>query len=800
MSLLNRSMLDPLKMRDWRLVPAAIAVWLAALLGLLVSWWCTVVIGVLAGSAGALVLWKRWPALGLRGDGRGRWLRRGMGWSLLVCGAVSIVPTSWRLKDWEQDPLRFYADRGEAAHLTVVLSDRPQPIFSAGFGGQQAGARLASASAEVKEAKVDGQSIPSTGAVVLLVPMAGWSSLLPGQQLRADGTLAPGDSAVAVLRVRGPPTDVTPAPVWQRVAEEMRAGLRQAAGVLSPESAGLLPALVVGDTTMLPQRVVEEFRAAGMAHLLAVSGANLAIVGVATLLLLRLMRLGPRLCATGAGLTLVGFVVLAGPEPSVLRAAVMGGVGLLALVIGRERAALPALATSVIVLVLHDPMMATSIGFALSVLATGALVLLATRWSRSMADRGVPRMLAEAVAVPAAAHLATAPVVAGMSGQISLVAVGANLLASAVVAPATVLGLLAALAAGLFPWLAEFFVWLAGPELYWMIQVGRHAAAIPGAVLDWPTGWWGGMLLAVVLTVGVLLLRHRRLRVLAAAMVVGFAVVLVPIRVVAPGWPPSGWSSVACDVGQGDAVVLATDEPGRAVLVDTGPDPGAIAGCLNRLGVSRIPLVILTHLHADHVGGLPAVLGGNAIGAVAVGSGRLPAWAWRQVQSEAERSQVPVLWLTAGQRLNWPGLTIEVLGPRYADTTQEGEATGTEINNGSLVLRATTGSGRVLLTGDVELAAQADLLDTRVDLRADVLKVPHHGSRYIVPEFIDAVRPRVAMISVGAANRYGHPNPGTLRRLVAGGAMVLRTDQDGDVAVVGDLTVVRRRDPRGPPK
>ncbi|MFC0113310.1 DNA internalization-related competence protein ComEC/Rec2 [Kibdelosporangium aridum] len=798
---MNRSVLHPLQMRDWRLIPAALAVWLAALLGLLISWWCTVAIGVLGGAAGIVVLRKRWPSLGLRGDVRGRWLRRGMGWSLLVCGVFSVVPTSLRLRAWEQDSLRAYAARGEAAQLTVVLSDRPRPIFSAGFGGQQAGARLASVSADVQDARVDGRSVPSTGAVVLLVPMAGWSNLLPGQQARVEGTLAPGDPAVAVLRVRGPPVDVTPAPVWQRLAEAMRAGLRNAASVLSPESAGLLPALVVGDTSKLPQRVVEEFRAAGMAHLLAVSGANLAIVGVATLLLLRLMRLGPRLCAAGAGLTLVGFVVLAGPEPSVLRAAVMGGVGLLALVIGRERAALPALATSVIVLVLHDPTMATSVGFALSVLATGALVLFATRWSRSMADRGVPRMLAEAVAVPAAAHLATAPVVAGMSGQISLVAVGANLLAAPVVAPATVLGLLAALVATPFPWLAEFFVWLAGPELYWMIQVGRHAAAIPGAAMDWPAGWWGGMLLAVVLVVGVVLLRHKRLRVLAIAVVVGFAVVLVPIRVIEPGWPPSGWSSVACDVGQGDAIVLATAEPGRVVLVDTGPDPGAVATCLNRLGVSRIPLVILTHLHADHVGGLSAVLGEHAIGAVAVGSGRLPGWAWRQVRSEAERSQVPVVWLTVGQRLDWPGLAIEVLGPHYADTRQEGEATGTEINNGSLVLRATTTSGRVLLTGDVELAAQTDLLDARVDLSADVLKVPHHGSRYIVPEFIEAVRPRVAMISVGAGNRYGHPNPTTLGRLIAGGATVLRTDQDGDVAVVGgDLTVVRRGDARGPPK
>lgn len=799
---MNRDVLEPARLWDWRLVPAAAVVWGAACLGLFASWWLAVLIGV-AGSVSGLCVLRGWlPLARFGGDARGAWLRRGMGWSLVLCGVLSVAPTALRLRSWEQDPLRVYAARGQAARVTVVLSGRPKPIFSTGFGGQRAGARLASVPADVLHAEVDGHPVSSAGVVVLLVPLEGWSSLLPGQELRTAGQLAPGDAAVALLRVRGPPEDVASAPVWQRAAEGVRAALRTAAtSVLSPESAGLLPGLVVGDTSGLPQRVVEEFRAAGMTHLLAVSGANLAIVGVATLLLLRTLRLGPRWCAAGAGVTLLGFVVLAGPEPSVLRAAVMGGVGLLALVLGREHAALPALATSVIVLVLHDPTMATSLGFALSVLATGALVLLATRWSQSMTGRGVPRLIAEAIAVPAAAHLATAPVVAGMSGQISVVAVGANLMVAPVVAPATVLGLVAALVAGPVPWLGEFFAWLAGPALYWMIQVGRHAAAMPGGSVDWPAGWWGGVLLAAALVVVVLLARLRRVRVLIIALAVGLLVVLVPGRVIAPGWPPAGWTTVACDVGQGDAIVLATAEPGRAVLVDTGPDPGAVAGCLDRLGVSRIPLVILTHLHADHVGGLSAVLEEHEVGAVAVGSGRLPVWAWREVRSQAARTDIPVTWLAVGQRLDWPGLRIEVLGPHHADTRQEGEASGTEINNGSLVLRATTTGGRrVLLTGDVELTAQTDLLDNETDLGADVLKVPHHGSRYTVKEFIDAVRPRIAMISVGAGNRYGHPNPTTLTRLSSAGTVVLRTDQDGDVAVTGDLSVVRRGEPRAPPR
>ncbi len=802
---------DPLNAKDWRLVPAAVAVWLAVLLGLSLTWWLTFVVGALACAAGVWAMKGR--LIRLRGptrriirvdvlEQRERWLRRGVGWSLVMCGALAMVPTSLRLRSSELDPLRFFAERGEAARLAVELSDRPKPIFSTGFGGQQAGAHSALVTAKVLHARAGGHEVSSHGTVVLLVPIEGWSKLLPGQEVEVDGDLAPNDPEVAMVRVRGPPEGVTPASTLQRAAESLRAGLRSASGVLADEPAGLLSGLVVGDASALPHRVVEEFRAAGMSHLLAVSGANLAIVGVAALLRLRALKLGPRCCAAGAGLVLLGFVVLAGPEPSVLRAAVMGGVGLLALIVGRQQAALPALAASIIGLVLDDPTMATNVGFILSVLATGALVLVASKWTRSLAGKGVPRIFAEAVAVPAAAHLATAPIIAALNGQISLVAVVANLLAAPVVAPATVLGLLAALVTGWLPWLGEVLVRVAGPELHWMIAVARHAAAVPGGVVGWPAGWVGGVLLAVFLVGLVLVMRRKRLRVLVIAVVVGALVVLVPVRVFQPGWPPSGWSAVACDVGQGDSIVLATAEPGRAVVVDTGPDPGAVAGCLSRLGVSTVPLVVLSHLHADHVGGLSAVLGEHTVGAVAVGSGRLPGWAWRQVRSEAERAEVPLVWLSAGQRLEWPGLAIEVLGPRVVDTREDGEATGTEINNGSLVLRATTRSGRLLLTGDVELAAQADLLDEHTDLTADILKVPHHGSRYIAPEFLAAVHPRVALISVGAGNRYGHPSPGTITQLTQKGAMVLRTDQDGDSAVVGtnaDLSVVRRGDPRAPP-
>ncbi|MGQ0838061.1 ComEC/Rec2 family competence protein [Actinokineospora sp.] len=777
---------------DWRLIPAALALWLAALLGLLLHWVLAVATGTAAVVVAILILIhrNRKPAAHLP--------LLHAAWPLLAGGLLAVLPVAVRVHGAATDPLRGPADRGESVEIRVAVVERPRPVRTSGFGGIRPGIRSVVVPAEV----VDGRGIPTTGAILLLAPVDQWSRLLPGQHVTATGTLAPatgGQLTVAVLRVRGPPSSVDTAPSWQRAAEVLRDGLRRAASVLDTEAAGLLPALVVGDTDGLSTTVADEFRVAGMSHLLAVSGANLAIVCLAVLLLLRALRVGPIGAAVGALLALVGFVVLAGPEPSVLRAGVMGAVGLLALALGRERSALPALGTAVIVLVVLDPGMAVAFGFVLSVLATGALVLVAPRWADALARRRVPRGLAEALAVPAAAHLATAPVVAGMSGQVSLVAVVANLVAAPVVAPATVLGVLAALVMPVWPWLAEWLVRLAGPEVGWLITVGRQAADVPGAALDWPGGWWGGSLLLLVVLVVLAALRGRRTRIAVAVALTGAMVVVIPIRVIAPGWPPPGWAVVACDVGQGDAVALSTGDRDRAVVVDTGPEPGAVADCLDRLGVDRVPVVILTHLHADHVGGLAAVLADRAVGAVAVGPGRAPGWAWQQVRREAAAADVPVVELVAGQRLAWPGLDLEVLSPSGKERVDETEVDGTEINNGSLVLRATTRAGRVLLTGDIELAAQADLLTGRVDLSAEVVKVPHHGSRYTAPEFLAATRARVALVSVGAGNRYGHPSPRTVAALTGRGALVVRTDLAGDSAVVAGPAVVTRGEPRAPP-
>ncbi len=676
-----------------------------------------------------------------------------------------------------------------ASPLTAVAGELPVTVLLEVDGdprriGAAAAPRLA-LDATVTALEDARGAVGLSDAVVVFAAEEGWADLLPGQRVRARVAVSPAgapDGVVARLSARGPPEPVGGASWAQRAAGGLRDGLADAADrVLDDAPAGLLPGLVVGDTRAMDPVLTEDFRRAGLAHLTAVSGANVSIVLAGVLAPLRRRAADRRLQACVAVLALVAFVVLARPSASVVRAAAMGGIGLLALASGRSRAAMPALSASVVVLLLLDPRLARDAGFALSVTATAAIVLLAPGWSRRLRDRGWPGVLADAVAVAAAAGLATAPLVAGLSGLVSPVSLPANLLAAPAVAPATVLGLLATVVGPVVPPAGDALVWLAGWPVRWLVTVARAAAALPDGASGWPAGARGALLLTVLLlVVGLLLWRCPRLRALAVAVLVGVVVVGWPLRQVTDGWPPTDAVLVACDVGQGDALVVPTG-PGEAVLVDAGPDVGPVDRCLDRLGVDALPLVLLSHLDADHVGGLAGALAGREVGAVATGTlspaddreGALDV----QVDRAGARREV----LLPGEVRTVGGATFEVLAPPAEIATAAAEP-----NDLSLVVRVTHRGVRVLLTGDLGAAAEARLLARGVDLTADVLKVPHHGSADADAAFLTATGARVAVISVGADNTYGHPAPSLLSILLRAGMVVHRTDQDGDVAVVGD--------------
>lgn len=610
-----------------------------------------------------------------------------------------------------------------------------------------------------------------------------WADLALGARVEATARLMapdPGEAAWLVVRPTGAPRFLAgPGPPWN-VVGALRSGLRQACAVLPGDARFLVPALVVGDTSDFPDELRQTFVTSGLTHLTAVSGANLTLMlGFLRVLAVGLGVRGRAVRAIAVG-GVVGFVLLCLGEPSVLRSAAMGLVGLAALGHGGGRGAgVRALAVAVLAVVLVEPPMARSVGFGLSVAATGGLLL----WGRRFADAlagWLPRWLAEAVAVPLAAQLATEPIVVALAGQISVVAVLANLLAGPLVGPATVLGLLVTLAAPLWLGAAHLLAWPAGVCAEGIAWIARVAATVPGAAIPWPADALGQLVVAVGCLLLVLVLpgvlgRPAVCLLLAAGLLVSLW--RVPLS---PGWPDRAWAFASCDVGQGDASVIRVG-PAAGVVVDTGPDARLLGRCLDQLGVTAVPLLVLTHLHADHAGGITAVAN-RRVAMVVTSSVRTPAPADRAV--DATFRGVPRVLAAGGEQWRIGDATLTVVAaPTLTGSAVQGDGESSAENDASLLLRAEVGGLTVLLAGDAEDAAQTSHARLGDAVDADVLLVPHHGSDRHAAAFFAAVSPAVALISVGAKNDYGHPAARTVTDAAATGAHLFRTDRQGSITV-----------------
>ncbi|KAA8967337.1 ComEC/Rec2 family competence protein [Mycobacterium sp.] len=361
----------------------------------------------------------------------------------------------------------------------------------------------------------------ASGRVVVFARASDFGDVMVGQPVRFRARITRPtrhDLTVATLNAIGEPTVGRAAPVY-RAAQAVRDRFAAAARrELPAEQAAMLPALVLGDTSAVTTMTSREFRVAGMTHLTAVSGANVTIVCGAVLFSARLI--GPRAAVVLAALALGVFVIVVQPTASVLRAAVMGAIALAGVLSSRRRQALPALSAAVLALMVAAPQLAVDVGFALSVVATAALVLIAPVWSRRLVSAGWPKSLADAVSVAGAAQLVTAPLIAGISARVSLVAAVANLAVAALIAPITVLGSAAAALCVCWPAGGSVLIRFTGPELWWVLHIAHWSAALPAASVPVPSGLGGVVLVGAVAVLVVSLWRWRWFRTTTA--VAGF--------------------------------------------------------------------------------------------------------------------------------------------------------------------------------------------------------------------------------------------------------------------------------------
>ena len=460
-------------MTDLRLVPAALTAWAVTAAGILwarpgaVVVWC----GAIA-VTGALGWWasRRRP-----GAPAHRTFVTAAAAVALVGGGFALA-VCLRIDELDHHPISGHL--GSVTPVVVTPDETPRVLD----GGR--------AMFRATLVRLDDQ--PSSGSVLVFASGADYATLQAGRPAAFRAAVSRPtrrDLTVAVLSATGRPRLGEAAPLY-RAAHHLRAGFADAARLVLPaDRAAVLPALVLGDVSAVPAQTTREFRVAGLTHLTAVSGANVTIVCGAVLL--SAVLLGPRVAVVLAALTLAGFVVVVQPSASVLRAAVMGAITLLAVLTHRRRQALPALAGAVVVLMVGAPELAVDVGFALSVSATAGLVLIAPGWSRRLIARGWPRPLADAVSVAVAAQVVTAPLVAGVSGSVSLVGVAANLLVAPVVPPITLIGTAAAVLCPLWPAGAQLLIRFTGPEVWWLTTVAHWAAAMPAAAIPVPSGLAG---------------------------------------------------------------------------------------------------------------------------------------------------------------------------------------------------------------------------------------------------------------------------------------------------------------------
>ena len=537
------------------------------------------------------------------------------------------------------------------------------------------------------------------------------------------------------------------------------------------DAGSLIPGLILGDTSLQSAEFTNQMRRVGFSHLTAVSGANFALVAGFILWLMQffLKKIHARLWVTG--IVLIFFILLVRPTPSVLRAAVMALVLLIAKYRGDRSLGLPALGAAIATLILLDPFQAIDPGFALSVLATAGILILSPKLVELLSAKLRWRVVAEAVAIPISATLFCTPVIVALSGQLSLITILANVLASPVIAPITVIGFISAILASITPFIATILISSTLPLAKWIVWLCNTGSNFP--VLQFSSFIFFIFILTLF---GAVVIRKNWIALLIVA-----SLILAQLTYSRVTWPGSNWRVTNCDVGQGDALVINLGA-NRAVVIDVGPDPTLIDRCLSRLNISQISLLVLTHFHADHVGGLSGALNKRVVKQVWISNNHQPEGAY--LRTMAMLKGVFLQEVKNGDLFQVADAKISVLWPEaitQSFATLPGD--GSAINNSSIALQIQLPDLSIFAAGDLEPPVQEIITSNPQLQKVDIYKLCHHGSMYQYFPMLDRISPSVALISVGKDNSYGHPAPETIGEFMRRRIKVVRTDESGGIAV-----------------
>jgi competence protein ComEC len=568
---------------------------------------------------------------------------------------------------------------------------------------------------------------------------------------------------------------------------QQRKAIASSVAGLSQGSKALVLGLTDGDTALLPNFLADQLKELSLTHLNAVSGTNCSIVLAMVLIVAKQLAL-PRLArglAAGAGLVL--YLVLVGDQPSVLRAAVMAAIMLVGLLGGKRYRPVHLLALGVVCLLLSQPDLASSLGLALSAAATLGVLEFAPRMG-SRLGRWLPEWLALAVAVAFTAQIFCLPLLVSLQSEFSLLGLLANILAEPVVPFITVLGAAGAVLCWICPPLAPAAFWLASIGAQFLVVLCSWLSSYD-LNLNWPGGGWGFVLaLALVLAIFASIAQRATIRRWGLWIAVLLVIAIVPRMLLAlptGAFPVAGWFYVACDVGQGDGTVIRSQ--GKIAVIDVGREPVKINRCLNRLGVSHISLLVLTHFDLDHVGGLAGAISGRRVDEVLVTDfvDERPGAFIANLQ--LARRGMPMIHGYFGVTGRVGDFSWLALSPH------KGGADSSDSNDGSVSLYFTNGSVGIFTMADLPATGQGRLMAEKgkwwqpaFRTLPTILKLSHHGSADQEPAFIRWVNPDIATVSVGVGNPYGHPTERALAMLRAFSSVTLRTDQLGSISVAQD--------------